>query len=230
MPSPLSAAGERPLVCLLFPTFNEPPPALRASLSSVVSQTSADSEDPVIGDSIDPDMAQACESLYREGARPRNHKRPQRLCQRGALTFGPSLAQGVHIARADGDDLQAPCRLERQVEFLGKRLEIGDLGCALRAVDFAGVFRGVRFANPNEALVIYRQEATDRNAVNWNGNLRACLRHFGLDNLPYRRFGLAAVASWSATPFVVRRINYERTQLSRQSERVREEFADHACP
>ncbi len=75
--------------------------------------------------------------------------------------------------------------------------------------------RGVRFANLAAPLVVYRQETTDRNAVNWRENLRARLRHFSGSDLPLRLLGLAIIAAWSLAPSFVRRGIYARTQLSR---------------
>lgn len=62
------------------------------------------------------------------------------------LTLGPtlnrclSLANGDYIARHDGDDISLENRLEKQVEFLNKNIQIDLVGCAIDLLDDITVY------------------------------------------------------------------------------------------
>lgn len=50
------------------------------------------------------------------------------------------LARGTYIARMDGDDLSAPDRLMRQVDFLNHHPEFDLVGCTMRRFDSHGFY------------------------------------------------------------------------------------------
>lgn len=63
---------------------------------------------------------------------------PEALGLAGALNCGLAACRAPLIARADGDDLYMPDRLERQRAFLDAHPEIGVLSCAFHRIDREG--------------------------------------------------------------------------------------------
>ncbi|HAV2239577.1 TPA: glycosyltransferase, partial [Enterobacter cloacae] len=55
-----------------------------------------------------------------------------------ALNNGLPYCTGDFIARADGDDIQHPERIARQVDFLNKNEEYGVVGCWVKNIDEHG--------------------------------------------------------------------------------------------
>jgi len=55
-----------------------------------------------------------------------------------SLNKGTSLARGTYIARQDGDDISAPDRLAKQVEFLDRHPDFAAIGSAVRWIDEYG--------------------------------------------------------------------------------------------
>lgn len=103
---------------------------LNQALDSVVKQSFRDFEVLLIDDASTDGSAALAESFSDPRVRMVRHERNLKLP--ATLNHGLDLAQGELIARMDADDVCAPYRFARQVEFLDAHPEIGICGCAVR--------------------------------------------------------------------------------------------------
>jgi len=111
-------------------------PYLPAAIDSVLAQTLTDCE-LVIVDDASTDGSVACVQSFRD-ARIRLVRNDANLGQTASLNRGLALASGDYVARLDADDLCAPVRLQRQVDFLEQHPEIAVVGARMAGVDAAG--------------------------------------------------------------------------------------------
>jgi glycosyltransferase involved in cell wall biosynthesis len=71
-----------------------------------------------------------------------------------ALNMGLQMATGKYVARIDSDDLMAPSRIERQLEFLEANQQITVLGSSVTEINEHGVVIGKR-EYPTESIEMY---------------------------------------------------------------------------
>jgi glycosyltransferase involved in cell wall biosynthesis len=129
-----------PRVSVIVPTFNVTEDVLEKSLSSLMVQTFKDFECIVVDESTVPEFAKACQKICDRDARFRYVRPNERLGLAGSLNLAISLAQGALLARFDSDDICIPTRLELQVAYLDKYIDIGVVGSWMQIID--------RFDNP----------------------------------------------------------------------------------
>jgi glycosyltransferase involved in cell wall biosynthesis len=89
-----------------------------------------------------------------------------RLCNDRVLSLAESLnkglafARGGYVARQDADDISAPDRLSRQVDFLNANTDVTLVGTHVRMIDEAGkVF--AQFNPPTDPRALYDQLASE---------------------------------------------------------------------
>lgn len=104
-----------PLVSVILPVFNGGD-LLRPSVESVLRQTFCDLEVIVVDDGSTDQTAEVLRSIADPRLRVCTNERNLGLTR--SLNKGLAAARGRWIARQDADDLSAPDRLERQLEFL----------------------------------------------------------------------------------------------------------------
>jgi len=124
----------RPMVSVVLPCFNAER-FLPAALESLLCQTHCELEILALDDgSSDATPRILADYAARDG----------RICVLrtatnqgliGTLNRGVAEAGGEFIARMDADDVSAPRRIERQVDALTRRPEIGVTGTGVRVVD-----------------------------------------------------------------------------------------------
>lgn len=118
-------ASDSPRVTVLMTVYNGLP-YLREAIESVLGQTFSDFELLVVDDAS-TDGSVACIRSY-EDPRIRLVCNSKNAGQAGAMNQGLGLARGETIARLDQDDVCAPDRLRRQVEFLQARPDLASAG------------------------------------------------------------------------------------------------------
>ena len=119
-----------PGVVVLMPVFNGTR-YLDAAISSILRQTYADFEFLIVDDGSEDDTLEMLHAWQKKDRRIRIlSDRHQGLS--AALNWGLSEARGDIIARMDADDISAPNRLEKQVEFLRNNPEITAVGSYIR--------------------------------------------------------------------------------------------------
>lgn len=126
-----------PGISVLMPVYNGAPYVARA-LDSILAQTYRDFELIVIDDGSDDASASIIEE------RAVSDRRIVVLRQRNqgviaSLNRGLSMARAPYVARMDADDVAHPRRLERQIELMERRPEVGVVGTYLRVIDAVGV-------------------------------------------------------------------------------------------
>lgn len=137
-----------PLVSVLVPAYNCETYVAEA-VSSMLSQTFADFELLVIDDGSTDATRAALESIH--DPRLRLVSNPRNLGLIATLNRGLDLATGRYIARMDADDISAPERLEKQVEFLESHPDVDVLGTMVNLIDEEGRIFGSLSNYPTSA-------------------------------------------------------------------------------
>ena len=70
--------------------------------------------------------------------------------------------------------------------------------------------KGVKCANLDQVLVLYRQQATQRDMKNWQYNLRARIRNFSTRYIILRLLGICSVALWGYLPISFQETLYKK--------------------
>lgn len=121
-----------PKVTVLMPVYNGQK-YLKEAIVSVLSQTYVDFEFLILNDG----STDRSDSIIRsfKDSRIRYIRYKKNLGFSPILNKGLTLARGTYIARMDCDDLCAPTRLEKQVEFLEHNPDYGVVGALFGLID-----------------------------------------------------------------------------------------------
>jgi glycosyltransferase involved in cell wall biosynthesis len=128
----------KPCVSVVIPVFNAENYLIEA-VESILSQSLQDIEVILVDDKSTDGSCSVCEAFVRRDPRVQLVRRVQNGGISEALNDGLSVARGEFIARMDADDIAMPERLELQVAFLRKKMEVGLCGTAYEVIDHAGV-------------------------------------------------------------------------------------------
>jgi len=126
-------APNAPLVSVVTPTYNRSR-LLRLAIESVLAQTYPAIEIIVVDDGSSDDTPAVAESF----AGRITYIRQTNQGGAAARNAGLKLARGAYINVLDDDDLMLPTKIERQVEVLEQRPEIGLVHCGYYMVDRDG--------------------------------------------------------------------------------------------
>jgi glycosyltransferase involved in cell wall biosynthesis len=120
-----------PLVTAIMPTFNKAI-YLQQAIDSVIRQTFTDWELIIVDDGSTDHTA----SILRRYSDKRIvvHTLSSNCGRSRARNVALSHARGRYIAICDSDDLSAPTRFERQVEFLNSRPEVGVVSAFIQVI------------------------------------------------------------------------------------------------
>lgn len=144
---------QAPLVSVLMPAYNCEAYVLEA-VSSMLSQTFSDFELLVIDDGSTDSTRKLLESVH--DPRLRLVSNESNIGLIGTLNRGIELAVGRYIARMDADDISAPERLEKQVQYLEAHPAIHVLGSMVNLINEQGKVFGAIAGYPKEADEIHR--------------------------------------------------------------------------
>jgi glycosyltransferase involved in cell wall biosynthesis len=122
-----------PLVSVVIPTYNRSG-LLRLAIESVLAQTYPAIEVIVVDDGSGDDTPAVAESF---GDRI-TYIRQTNQGGAAARNAGLRVARGAYINVLDDDDLMLPAKIERQVQVLEKRPEIGVVHCGYYMIDRDG--------------------------------------------------------------------------------------------
>ncbi|MDP2852235.1 MAG: glycosyltransferase [Gallionella sp.] len=142
-----------PLVSVLLPAYNCEAYVLEA-VSSMLSQSFSDFELLVIDDGSTDSTRKLLEAVH--DARLRLVSNERNIGLIGTLNRGLALAVGRYIARMDADDISAPERLEKQVQYLEANPDIHVLGSMVNLIDEQGNVFGAFAGYPKNADEIHR--------------------------------------------------------------------------
>lgn len=142
-----------PLVSVLIPAYNCEAYVIEA-VSSMLSQTFSDFELLVIDDGSTDSTRKLLESMH--DPRIRLVTNESNIGLIGTLNRGLELAIGRYIARMDADDISAPERLEKQVQYFEEHPEIHVLGSMVNLINEQGKVFGTIAGYPKDADEIHR--------------------------------------------------------------------------
>jgi glycosyltransferase involved in cell wall biosynthesis len=129
--------SDSPLVSVVLPCY-EAEESLPAALASLLVQTYASLEILALNDgSADATPRILAEHAARDG-RVRVLRNAGNLGVIRTLNRGVAEARGEFVARMDADDVAMPTRIERQVELLRRRPDVGVVGTGIEPVDRVG--------------------------------------------------------------------------------------------
>jgi len=142
-----------PLVSVLMPAYNCEAYVIEA-VSSMLSQSFTDFELLVIDDGSTDSTRKLLESVHDPRLRLVSNERNIGLI--GTLNRGLDMAAGRYIARMDADDVSAPERLEKQVQYLEAHPDVHVLGSMVNLINEHGKVFGAITGYPKDADVIHR--------------------------------------------------------------------------
>ena len=118
-----------PIVSIIMPAYNAEA-YIAESIKSILKQTFADFEFLILDDASNDSSAAIINSFNDHRIVYIRNDRNMGVAR--TLNKGMELAKGTYIARMDADDLSAPDRLARQVEFMERHSQIGISGGLVR--------------------------------------------------------------------------------------------------
>jgi glycosyltransferase involved in cell wall biosynthesis len=138
---------------------------LREAIDSILCQTLPGFELIVVDDASTDRTLQILSDYVTQDSRIRLLRNDTNRGLTRSLNLGLAVARAPIIARMDADDISAPQRLERQIDFLHSHPEHLLVATSYRAIDAAG-----------NTLYIKVKPADDF-AVRWLSRFRMCLEH-----------------------------------------------------
>lgn len=116
-----------PVVSVLMPIYNTPEAYLREGIESVLNQTFADFELLILNDSPDNTALDEIVASYTD-SRIRYIRNEVNMGISASRNKLLDIATGEFLAVLDHDDICAPTRLEKQVDYMRKHPKVGVLG------------------------------------------------------------------------------------------------------
>lgn len=125
------------LISIILPVYNGAE-HLTECIESLLSQTYKNFELIIVDDGSTDDTPMILMNYAQKDNRLKiiTHKNNQKQIVAG--NTGLKNTKGVYIARMDADDISYPNRLEKQIEFLQKNLNVGILGTWVHIIDNDG--------------------------------------------------------------------------------------------
>lgn len=173
---------QAPLISVLMPAYNCEAYVLEA-VSSILSQSFADFELLAIDDGSTDSTRRLLESVH--DPRLRLVSNDHNIGLIDTLNRGLELASGRYVARMDADDISAPERLEKQVQFLDAHPDVHVLGTMVNLINEQGKVFGAIAGYPKDADEIHRYLLRE-----------CCLIH---PSVMFRKDAVLAVDGYSAS-------------------------------
>jgi hypothetical protein len=151
-PEASPSAGAPPRVSVVMAVFNGEK-YVAESVASILAQDYRDLEFIIIDDGSTDGTRNIVAAF--DDPRIVLLENPANLGLAVSLNRGLAAARGELIARQDADDLSAPTRLARQVEFMDTHPDIGLLGTAHKEIDDAGIVVGDVDAHAGHAMIAW---------------------------------------------------------------------------
>jgi len=132
-----SGLDAKPIASVLIPVFNGKK-YLRLAVDSVLRQTFTDFEVLLLDDGSSDGSREIMESFARVDSRCKIHSWPNRGIV-ATLNAGLEIAAGRYIIRMDSDDICAPERFDKQIQFLEDNPHCVVVGSKVLWIDPAGM-------------------------------------------------------------------------------------------
>ncbi len=111
---------------------------VREAIQSILTQTYRDFEFLIVDDGSTDGSSEILDEMAKTDARVRIIKNETNLGLTKSLNRALRQAQGIYVARMDGDDVARPERLKKQIAFLEAHQEIAMIGTAYEWIDENG--------------------------------------------------------------------------------------------
>lgn len=148
-----ATSNQVPLISVLMPAYNSEA-FVGEAVASILAQTFTDFELLVIDDGSTDSTRDVLEAI--RDPRLRLVSNPHNMGLIRTLNRGLELATGHYVARMDADDVSAPERLERQVEFLESHPDVDVLGTMVNLINEDGKQFGAIRGYPTDPKAIHR--------------------------------------------------------------------------
>lgn len=132
---------DKPLVSVIIPCYNAEK-YVELAVRSIMKQTYKNLEILLIDDCSKDNTYLILQKLATEDERIKLEKNEQNLKIVKTLNKLVEKAKGKYIARMDADDISAPSRIEKQVDFLEKNYEYGICGTNAWKIDYNNCILG----------------------------------------------------------------------------------------
>jgi len=121
-----------PLVSVIIPFYNEKENQVRRAIDSILNQTYLYIEIVIVLDNPNNMLIDSIVNRYVETCNNINYlKNSENIGISGTRNIAISISNGKYIAYNDGDDYSHPTRIEKQVNFLEKHLDVDVCGAGL---------------------------------------------------------------------------------------------------
>lgn len=148
----------QPLVSVLMAAYNCSD-TLEEAVTCIINQTYFNWELIIIDDHSSDDTYQKALNLATQDKRIRVYRNNKNL------TLGPTLnkclekANGIYIARMDGDDICDKTRFAKEVDFLNNNSDYAVVSCLMRLYDDHGVYGAIEYyENPKAVDFIHASQ------------------------------------------------------------------------
>jgi len=118
---------------------------LKEAIESILNQTFRDFEFIIVDDGSTDRTPEILKEYVRKDERIKIITNPQNIGLTKSLNRAIKLAKGEYIARMDADDIAAPKRLEKQIEFMKRNPEFGLVGTAYYEMNSKGNIVGEKY-------------------------------------------------------------------------------------
>lgn len=142
-----------PLITVLLPCYNAMP-YLREALESIIHQTYTNLEILCINDGSTDETGKVLEEYAATDKRITVIHNETNIKLIRSLNKGIALASGDYIARMDSDDISAPDRIEKELEFMLKNPEVDIVGCTCFIMNDSGAVIAKKTMRQHRALPV----------------------------------------------------------------------------
>jgi glycosyltransferase involved in cell wall biosynthesis len=129
---------------------------LPAALDSILVQTFADFEVVVVDDASTDETAAILRDYAQMDSRVVLLRNERNLKLAASLNRGMEVCRAPLVARADGDDICHPKRLQKQVEFLNQHLEVGAVSSSYTRATADGLALGFHALPTQSAMIKFK--------------------------------------------------------------------------
>ncbi|HFX4492416.1 glycosyltransferase family 2 protein [Escherichia coli] len=124
-------------VSILMPVYNVEK-YIRAAIGSILNQTYPNIELVIVDDASTDNTLLIIDEIAQKNNNIIIVRNDVNSGITVALNKGLKYCSGDYIARADGDDIQDPLRIQKQIDFLKENQEYGLVGCWIKNIDESG--------------------------------------------------------------------------------------------
>ena len=130
----MNNTGDKPLISVIIPAFNESATDISNAISSILQQTYTNIEVLIFDDSTSQDTIDAIDAFAKD-TRVSIYRSSTRVGFIKSLNLGLESSKGKYIARMDGDDYSHPDRFQKELSFLEDHPDVMVVGGQINIMD-----------------------------------------------------------------------------------------------